>query len=78
MDHYQQSPMIEAGPATVYATLPTIDGPRGRWTEDRDGAPQAGDRLDFHFGRSDKEMRIERLEPRREVCWLCYGGALDD
>jgi len=74
MSHYQQSLVLEASPATVYAALTTPAGLRGWWTQDCDVQTEAGGTMRFRFGRNHKEMRIERLEPGREVRWLCTGA----
>ena len=74
MNHYQQSLVIAADPATVYAALTTPIGLRGWWSQDCDVATEVGGALQFRFGRNYKDMRIERLEPGREVRWLCTGA----
>lgn len=71
MNHYQQSLVIEANPAAVYAALTTPEGLRGWWTKECEGATEVGGTIHFRFGRTHKDMRIERLEPGREVRWLC-------
>jgi len=71
MNHYQDSFDISADTATVYAALTTVKGLRGWWTQDCTGETAVGDTLHFRFGRTSKGMRIERLEPGREVHWLC-------
>ncbi|HEY9101459.1 SRPBCC domain-containing protein [Chitinimonas sp.] len=71
MSHYQQSLVIEASPAAVYAALATPTGLKGWWTEDCEGASQTGGSLQFRFGDTHKTMRIERLEPGRLVHWRC-------
>ena len=74
MSHYQQSLVVEANHADVYAALTTPRGLRGWWTQDCDVATEAGGTIHFRFGRNHKDMRIERLEPGREVRWLCTGA----
>jgi uncharacterized protein YndB with AHSA1/START domain len=74
MSHYQQSLVLEATPAAVYAALTTPEGLRGWWSQDCDVETRVGGALYFRFGRNHKEMRIERLEPGREVRWLCTGA----
>lgn len=71
MSHYQQSLILDADPATVYAALATPNGLRGWWSQDCDVATEVGGTIRFRFGRNYKDMRIERLEPDREVRWLC-------
>ncbi|SMC27936.1 Uncharacterized conserved protein YndB, AHSA1/START domain [Andreprevotia lacus DSM 23236] len=71
MSHYQSSLIIAASPATVYAALTTADGLRGWWTADCDVATGVGGELRFRFGAHYKHMRIEKLDPAREVRWRC-------
>lgn len=71
MNHYQQSFIVNANPGTVYAALTTPEGLRGWWTQDCDVVTEVGGTNQFRFGRNHKDMRIERLEPDREVRWLC-------
>jgi len=77
MNHYKQSFIIKANPAMVYAALTTPRGLRGWWTQDCDITAEVGGTIHFRFGRTHKEMRIERLEPNREVRWLCTGAHID-
>jgi len=74
MSHYQQSLILEANPAAVYAALTTPEGLRGWWTQDCDVQAKTGDTNHFRFGPNHKDMRIERLEPGHEVRWLCTGA----
>jgi uncharacterized protein YndB with AHSA1/START domain len=74
MNHYQQSLVVEANPAAVYAALTTAEGLRGWWTQDCDVQTKLGGSIELRFGPNHKEMRIERLEPGREVRWLCTGA----
>jgi uncharacterized protein YndB with AHSA1/START domain len=74
MNHFQQTLVLAASPAAVYAALTTPAGLRGWWTEDCDVAVETGAELRFRFGANHKEMRIEHLEPGREVRWLCVGA----
>ncbi len=74
MNHYQQSLVIEADPATVYTALTTREGLRGWWSEDCDGSFSEGDTIHFRFGANHKDLRIETLEPNREVRWVCTGA----
>lgn len=71
MNHFQQSLIIKANPAKVYAALTTPQGLQGWWTEDCEVATEVGGIIHFHFGDTHKDMRIEQLEPNREVRWLC-------
>ena len=74
MSNFQQSLLLEATPAAVYAALTTPAGLRGWWTQDCDVATEVGGALHFRFGPNHKDMRIERLVPEREVRWLCTGA----
>jgi uncharacterized protein YndB with AHSA1/START domain len=74
MSHYQQSLVLKASPATVYAALTTPDGLRGWWSQDSDIETHVGGSLHFRFGHNHKDMRIERLAPEQEVRWLCTGA----
>ena len=69
MNHYQQSLVVTATPATVYAALTTAEGLRGWWTDDCDVATAVGETITFRFGQTSKDMRIERLDAGREVRW---------
>jgi len=71
MNHFQQSLLLEASPAAVYAALTTAEGLRGWWTQDCDIATGVGGTSHFRFGPNHKDMRIEHLAPGREVRWLC-------
>lgn len=71
MSHYRQSLVLEADTAAVYAALTTPQGLRGWWTHDCDVAAAAGGIHRFRFGPNRKAMRIERLDPEREVRWTC-------
>ncbi len=74
MSHYRQHLILDANPDTVYAALTTPEGLRGWWTQDCDVPTEVGETIHFRFGRTHKEMRIEKLEPGREVRWLCTGA----
>jgi uncharacterized protein YndB with AHSA1/START domain len=77
MSHYKQSLVIEATPAAVYAALTTQRGLSGWWSQDCDAATAVGGTLQFRFGPHYKHMRIEQLEPNREVRWLCTVAHID-
>ncbi|WP_432721129.1 SRPBCC domain-containing protein [Jeongeupia wiesaeckerbachi] len=79
MHHYQQSLVLEATPATVYAALTTPAGLRGWWTQDSDvdTASNVGSELRFRFGPHYMHMRIEQLVAGREVHWLCTAAHTD-
>ncbi len=74
MNHYQKSLVLEAGPAIVYAALTKPDGLRGWWSQDCDIANEVGGTNHFRFGATNKDMRIEQLQPGRVVRWTCTGA----
>lgn len=74
MNSFTQSLVLRTSPAAVYAALTTPDGLRGWWTTDCDVATDVGGTIHFRFGDCQKDMRIERLEPGREVRWRCTGA----
>lgn len=71
MSHYKQTLVLDAKPAAVYAALTTPNGLSGWWTEQCDVPARAGETIHVRFGRTYKELRIERLDPAREVRWRC-------
>ena len=77
MNHYQQSLVIEASPAVIYAALTTAQGLRGWWTADSDVATAIGETHVFRFGPHFKHLRIEVLEPDQQVRWLCTAAHID-
>ncbi len=74
MSHYQQSLVIGAEPAAVYAALATPEGLRGWWTQDCSVAVEVGGTSHFRFGPHHKDMLVEKLEPGSEVRWLCVAA----
>lgn len=70
MNGYQQSLVLDASPAKVYAALTTPEGLRGWWTQDCDIATEVGGTSEFRFQHIRKQLQIEHLEPGREVRWL--------
>lgn len=77
MKHYTQSLTIEATPAEVYAALTTPEGLRGWWTEECDVDTRVGGEHRFRFGPHYKHMRIDTLDPQREVRWHCTAARID-
>lgn len=77
MRHFHQSLVLDAPPAAVYATLTTPAGLRGWWTRDCDVTTEPGGTLHFRFGPHRKAMRIDRLDPDREVRWTCTEAHID-
>lgn len=71
MDHYQHRLDLEASPTAVYNALTRPEGLRGWWTQDCDVETRPGGSLQLRFGPNYKTLRIERLEPGREVRWRC-------
>lgn len=71
MNHFQQTLTVAASSADVYAALSTMDGVRGWWSQDSDGSSAVGGTIHFRFGTCFNDMRVERLEPGREVRWHC-------
>lgn len=77
MNHYQQSFIVKANPAIVYAALTTTKGIRGWWTQDCEVAEVVGGNINLRFGGTHKEMRIEKLEPNQEVRWRCTAAYIN-
>ena len=77
MNHYQQSLITRANPATVYAALTTTEGLSSWWTQECDVDAEVGGTVSVRFGSTHKAMRIESLEPEREVRWLCTEAHID-
>jgi uncharacterized protein YndB with AHSA1/START domain len=69
--NYHQRFIVKASPTEVYAALTTSEGLRGWWTQDYQGETKVGNTIHFRFGVTHKEMRIKKLDPTREVRWLC-------
>lgn len=77
MEHFQQDLNIATKPESVYAALTTIDGLRGWWTQECDGAAGVGQTIHFRFGSCFKDMRVASLQPGREVRWHCTRAHID-
>ena len=77
MNHYQQSFIVKANPAIIYAALTTTKGVRAWWTQTCEVAEAVGGTVKVQFGGSHKQMRIEKLEPNREVRWLCTAAHIN-
>ncbi|MEM7441865.1 MAG: SRPBCC domain-containing protein [Pseudomonadota bacterium] len=60
---------LKAPPQDVYAALATESGIKGWWTRDCEVGDAVGDRAVFRFGKMVDVMRIDALEPGREVRW---------
>ncbi len=61
----------------VYATLTTIDGLAGWWTEDTSGDADLGGVITFRFGDSGIDLRVVEHETGRCVVWDVVGEAGD-
>jgi uncharacterized protein YndB with AHSA1/START domain len=77
MRHYQRQIELAAPPTAVYAALATESGLRSWWTQTCDVAEQEGGRSTFRFGPHHKTMRIDRLDPGREVRWHCVDAHIE-
>ena len=66
---------IDAEPAAVFEALATEAGLESFWTSNCDAVPEVGSVARFGFGKApmDLRMRIDALEPDREVVWTCVG-----
>lgn len=66
---------INATPGKVYAALSTQAGLRGWWTADTTADEKVGGRADFGFDKRQTvfRMKIEKLEPDKQVIWSCHG-----
>lgn len=71
MDNYRQQLVISATPAALYQALATQAGLRAWWTETCTADANVGGLATFEFGSVRKVMRIEKLDPDREVRWSC-------
>jgi len=71
MKSYCCSVIIAAPAASVYEALTTAKGLQGWWTATCEVGAEAGALSTFWFGQTHNVMRIERLEPDREVVWRC-------
>jgi uncharacterized protein YndB with AHSA1/START domain len=75
--HYHRQLLLSAAPAAVYQALSTQQGLRGWWTEICDVPDKVGGLATFRFGATHKVMRIDRLEPEREVRWHCVEADIE-
>ena len=74
MKHYQQSLVLTANTATVYAAITSAAGLRGWWTQDCEIETRLGGKLEFRFGPHHKTMQIKTLKPGEEVRWRCVAA----
>jgi uncharacterized protein YndB with AHSA1/START domain len=63
---------LAAPPQRVYGAIATADGVRSWWA-DGSIAEEVGGTSRLTFGHGWTELRIDRLEPGREVEWSCVG-----
>ncbi len=77
MTPYRQRLEIAASPEAVYRALTTPQGLQGWWTETCDVASKVGGHCTFRFGPHQKTMQVERLDPEREVHWLCVKAHIE-
>jgi uncharacterized protein YndB with AHSA1/START domain len=62
----------------VYSAIATKDGLSDWWTRDGvRGESKEGSTIEFYFGQPEPAavMEVTRLDPSRQVCWSCVGGA---
>jgi uncharacterized protein YndB with AHSA1/START domain len=66
---------INAAPEKVYAALSTQAGLRGWWTLDATADEKVGGKAEFGFDNRQTifRMKIEKLEPGKQVVWSCQG-----
>jgi uncharacterized protein YndB with AHSA1/START domain len=66
---------INAAPEKVYAALSTQAGLRGWWTLDATADEKVGGKAEFGFDNRQTifRMKIEKLEPSKQVVWSCHG-----
>lgn len=60
---------LKSPPAKVYEALTTEHGVKGWWTPDCELGDKVGDKAVFRFGTMVDVMRIDVLDPNREVRW---------
>jgi uncharacterized protein YndB with AHSA1/START domain len=70
---------LNATPEKVYAALATEAGLRSWWTADAEADAAVGGKAEFGFGKRQVifRMRIDTLEPGKEVVWTCQGDQAD-
>jgi uncharacterized protein YndB with AHSA1/START domain len=66
---------IHADPHTVFDAVATQRGQTAFWTADATVQPSVGSVAEFGFPGTPARLKmlVERLEPDREVGWLCQG-----
>ena len=69
--HYHCRVLIEAPVALVYDALTSAAGLQSWWTTTCEVGKRKGAESTFRFGETYNVMRIEALEPAKEVRWRC-------
>jgi uncharacterized protein YndB with AHSA1/START domain len=66
---------IDTAPAKVFAALATQAGLRSWWTADTTADEKAGGKAEFGFDKRQMifRMKIEKLEPDKQLVWSCSG-----
>jgi uncharacterized protein YndB with AHSA1/START domain len=66
---------IATTPAKVFAALTTQAGLRHWWTADATADEKVGGKAEFGFDKRQMvfRMKIEKLEPGKQVVWRCHG-----
>jgi len=66
---------IKSSPEKVYAALTTQAGLRRWWTADATTEERIGGKAEFGFDKRATvfRMKIENLNPGKEVLWSCHG-----
>jgi len=67
--------LINTTPEKVYAALATQAGLRSWWTADSTADEKPGGKAEFGFDKRQMvfRMKIDKLEPGKQVVWTCYG-----
>ncbi|MCA9774751.1 MAG: SRPBCC domain-containing protein, partial [Myxococcales bacterium] len=67
---------IAAPLGVVYEHLTTQEGIAGWWTREVVATPVVGSLMELRFNERGVvfRMRVDRLEPGREVAWTCEAG----
>jgi uncharacterized protein YndB with AHSA1/START domain len=66
---------IAAEPATIFKAITTQEGEAGFWVRDNVIQPKVGSEAEFRFKGAPVplRMRVDALEPNRQVKWTCLG-----
>lgn len=77
MTDVRHATMSSATPAQVIAAVTSAEGLRAFWTDQAEAKPEVGSVAVFRFGPDGGDefrMRIDSIEPEREVTWTCVSG----